>query len=70
MDWGFSYVPSLRYIHKCHLQMVMGGLLVHTVWIFQMNKAATDDLIVATIALKYAQSNTVCFAHRGQVTVY
>ncbi|VDP45837.1 unnamed protein product [Heligmosomoides polygyrus] len=32
-----------------------------------MNKAATDDLIVATIALKYAQSNTVCFAHRGQV---
>ncbi|PIO59919.1 hypothetical protein TELCIR_18604, partial [Teladorsagia circumcincta] len=32
-----------------------------------LNKAATDDLIVATVALKYAQSNTVCFAHRGQV---
>ncbi|ETN78844.1 hypothetical protein NECAME_18173 [Necator americanus] len=32
-----------------------------------LNKQATDDLIVATIALKYAQSNTVCFAHRGQV---
>ncbi|WKY05552.1 hypothetical protein Q1695_006058 [Nippostrongylus brasiliensis] len=32
-----------------------------------LNKAAVDDLIVATIALKYAQSNTVCFAHRGQV---
>ncbi|VDO52512.1 unnamed protein product [Haemonchus placei] len=32
-----------------------------------LNKAATDDLIVATIALKYAQSNSVCFASRGQV---
>ncbi|KAK5970312.1 Bifunctional purine biosynthesis protein PurH [Trichostrongylus colubriformis] len=32
----------------------------------QLNKTAIDDLIVATIALKYAQSNTVCLAHRGQ----
>ncbi|ULT96782.1 hypothetical protein L3Y34_004958 [Caenorhabditis briggsae] len=32
-----------------------------------LNKQAIDDLIVATIALKYAQSNSVCFAHRGQV---
>uniref|UniRef100_A0A158P774 Bifunctional purine biosynthesis protein ATIC n=1 Tax=Angiostrongylus cantonensis TaxID=6313 RepID=A0A158P774_ANGCA len=32
-----------------------------------LSKQSTDDLIVATIALKYAQSNTVCFAHRGQV---
>nr|pir hypothetical protein C55F2.1 - Caenorhabditis elegans [Caenorhabditis elegans] len=35
--------------------------------LFQLNKQAIDDLIVATIALKYAQSNSVCFAHRGQV---
>ena len=34
-----------------------------------MNKQAVDDLIVATIALKYAQSNSVCFAHRGQVSI-
>ncbi|KJH49696.1 AICARFT/IMPCHase bienzyme [Dictyocaulus viviparus] len=32
-----------------------------------LNKQSTNDLIVATIALKYAQSNSVCFAHRGQV---
>ncbi|XP_065183146.1 bifunctional purine biosynthesis protein ATIC-like isoform X2 [Sycon ciliatum] len=28
---------------------------------------AVRDLIVATIALKYAQSNSVCYAYRGQV---
>ncbi|CAD6193530.1 unnamed protein product [Caenorhabditis auriculariae] len=32
-----------------------------------LTKQAIDDLIVATIALKYAQSNSVCFAQRGQV---
>ncbi|KAJ1372640.1 hypothetical protein KIN20_034842 [Parelaphostrongylus tenuis] len=32
-----------------------------------LKKQSRDDLIVSTIALKYAQSNTVCFAHRGQV---
>ena len=29
---------------------------------------AMRDLIVATIALKYTQSNSVCFAHNGQTT--
>lgn len=29
---------------------------------------AMRDLLVATIALKYTQSNSVCFAHNGQVT--
>ena len=37
-----------------------------------LNKAlpesAVRDLIVASIALKYTQSNSVCFAHHGQVT--
>ncbi|KAI1725175.1 AICARFT/IMPCHase bienzyme domain-containing protein [Ditylenchus destructor] len=28
---------------------------------------AVQDLLVATIAVKYTQSNSVCFAHRGQV---
>lgn len=31
-------------------------------------EAAVRDLIVATVALKYTQSNSVCLAHNGQVT--
>ncbi|VDD91521.1 unnamed protein product [Enterobius vermicularis] len=30
-------------------------------------KSALDDLMVATIAVKYTQSNSVCYAYRGQV---
>eukprot|EP00906_Rhabdomonas_costata_P014595 RCo020979 len=30
-------------------------------------QSAKDDLLVASIALKYTQSNSVCYAHRGQV---
>lgn len=30
-------------------------------------ESAVRDLIVATIALKYTQSNSVCFARDGQV---
>ena len=33
-----------------------------------MPEAATRDLIVATVALKFTQSNSVCLAHNGQVT--
>uniref|UniRef100_A0A915BRR5 Bifunctional purine biosynthesis protein ATIC n=3 Tax=Parascaris TaxID=6254 RepID=A0A915BRR5_PARUN len=33
----------------------------------ELPKSAIEDLIVATIAVKYTQSNSVCFAHRGQV---
>ncbi|MFH4977094.1 hypothetical protein AB6A40_003803 [Gnathostoma spinigerum] len=33
----------------------------------ELPKSAIDDLIVATIAVKYTQSNSVCFAYRGQV---
>lgn len=32
-----------------------------------MPKEAVDDLIVATIALKYTQSNSVCYAKNGMV---
>lgn len=32
-----------------------------------LSDAATRDLIVATIALKYTQSNSVCYARDGQV---
>lgn len=31
-------------------------------------EAALRDLIIATVALKYTQSNSVCLAHGGQVT--
>jgi len=34
----------------------------------EISADAMRDLIVATIALKYTQSNSVCLAHRGQVT--
>lgn len=33
----------------------------------QLPKSAVDDLLVATIAIKYTQSNSVCYAYRGQV---
>jgi len=32
-----------------------------------LNDAAVRDMIVATIALKYTQSNSVCYALNGQV---
>ena len=33
-----------------------------------ISETALRDLVVATTALKYTQSNSVCFAHNGQVT--
>ncbi|CAD5224281.1 unnamed protein product [Bursaphelenchus xylophilus] len=33
----------------------------------ELPKSAVDDLLVATIAVKYTQSNSVCFAYHGQV---
>lgn len=35
--------------------------------VFQLPEAAVRDLIVASIALKYTQSNSVCYAKDGQV---
>lgn len=34
---------------------------------FQVPDDAVRDLIVASIALKYTQSNSVCYAKNGQV---
>ena len=34
---------------------------------FQVSEAALRDLIVATVAVKYTQSNSVCYAKGGQV---
>ncbi|TMS37806.1 hypothetical protein L596_004664 [Steinernema carpocapsae] len=33
----------------------------------EVPKTAMDDLLVASIAVKYTQSSSVCFVHRGQV---
>jgi len=33
----------------------------------QIPESALRDLIVATVAVKYAQSNSVCYARDGQV---
>ena len=35
--------------------------------LFQVPKKANQDLIVASITLKYTQSNSVCYAKGGQV---
>lgn len=39
-----------------------------TILFFQLPESALRDLIVATIAVKYTQSNSVCYAKNGQVT--
>ena len=39
-----------------------------TYFLFQLPRSALRDLIVASIALKYTQSNSVCYAKDGQVT--
>jgi len=33
----------------------------------ELPEQAIEDLLVASIAIKYTQSNSVCYAHRGQV---
>lgn len=36
--------------------------------LFQLPESASRDLIVASISVKYTQSNSVCYAKNGQVT--
>ncbi|KAI6175366.1 AICAR transformylase/inosine monophosphate cyclohydrolase [Aphelenchoides bicaudatus] len=48
-----SFKSNLRFDFNCLL--------------FQLPKSAIDDLLVATIAVKYTQSNSVAFAQRGQL---
>lgn len=42
-------------------------LFTNVVSMGTLTEAAVRDLIVATVALKYAQSNSVCYAKNGQV---
>ena len=44
-----------------------GEALVFSFFCFQLPESAVRDLIVASIALKYTQSNSVCYAKNGQV---
>jgi len=37
-------------------------------FLIQLPESALRDLIVASIALKYTQSNSVCYAKNGQVS--
>lgn len=44
------------------------GFAVDNGVLFQLPESAVRDLIVASIAVKYTQSNSVCYAKDGQVT--
>ena len=56
-------------VHACHVEGFADGriLPVIIVFCFQLPESAVRDLIVASIALKYTQSNSVCYAKNGQV---
>ena len=41
--------------------------LLFNMFLIQLPESALRDLIVASIALKYTQSNSVCYAKNGQV---
>lgn len=50
-----------------YLESDMWSSLSRFCALFQLPDDAIRDLIVATIALKYTQSNSVCYARDGQV---
>lgn len=73
-----SYEPEeveTRQVYGLHLQQKRNDLRITkgefsnvvTKTVTSLNDDAVRDLIVATIALKYTQSNSVCYAKNGQV---
>ncbi len=44
----------------------LSEFIIYFSW--KLSESALRDLIVATIAVKYTQSNSVCYAKDGQVT--
>lgn len=77
LEMDTAYEPldlETRQVYGLHLQQMRNNLII-TPEIFRnlvtknqnMTESAIRDLIVATIALKYTQSNSVCYAKRGQV---
>ncbi|KAJ3018043.1 bifunctional phosphoribosylaminoimidazolecarboxamide formyltransferase/IMP cyclohydrolase [Thoreauomyces humboldtii] len=73
-----AYEPAeseTRQVYGLHLQQKRNNLLITkdvfknvvTKKVTTIDDATIRDLIVATIALKYTQSNSVCYAKNGQV---
>lgn len=72
-----SYEPEAletRQVYGLHLQQNRNNLLITpslfnnvVTKVSQLPESAVRDLLVATIALKYTQSNSVCYAKNGQV---
>lgn len=50
-----------------YLNVFLVSPRLNIIFMFQLPEQALCDLIVATIALKYTQSNSVCYAKDGQV---
>lgn len=46
---------------------VLFSIFIKNLLLFQLPESAFRDLIVATVALKYTQSNSVAYARDGQV---
>jgi phosphoribosylaminoimidazolecarboxamide formyltransferase/IMP cyclohydrolase len=77
LKMDFNYEPpemETRQVYGLDMEQKRNNLLI-TPEIFknivtknkEMPQSAIRDLIVATIALKYTQSNSVCYAKNGQV---
>ena len=51
------------------IEYFSGSFMLQTLlcFLFQLPETAKRDLILASIALKYTQSNSVCYAVDGQV---
>lgn len=72
-----SYEPpemETRQVYGLHLQQRRNNAVIDANGFTSVISSATDlpkdavrDLIVATVALKYTQSNSVCYAHNGMV---
>lgn len=55
------------YIRFCIVLIKLLYYFLKLLLFFQLPESAVRDLIVATIALKYTQSNSVCYTKDGQV---
>ena len=63
----FSFIYKWRLTTNCMILDQWWVIFVSILIYAQLPKEAVRDLIVATIALKYTQSNSVCYARDGQV---
>lgn len=56
------------YCKKMAVILLMFCFFFFPCFLKKLSESALRDLIVATIAVKYTQSNSVCYAKDGQVT--